>query len=244
MLRHYGSKRTYTHNIRIAILLSSVAGFVNAAGFLGFSALTTNVTGHAALFAEQIARQDWNSAGTVAVWMLLFLAGAWSSSWIISRIGHHERFSFAVPIFLELMVLTFCAFYGSWREFIFSRSFFVGGLLFSMGLQNSLVSVISGSVVRTTHLTGTFTDLGIELARLKFNKAAGQGELVAKIKLHLSIVFFFMLGALFGAYLFGHILFKSFLIPVCVLCFTLFFDIFRLQVKRYYANLTYRRKSI
>ena len=41
-------------------------------------------------------------------------------------------------------------------------------LLFAMGLQNSLVTKASQSVVRTTHLTGLFTDLGIELSQLFF----------------------------------------------------------------------------
>jgi len=244
MLRHFGTKRTYTHNLRVAVLLSLVAGFVNAAGFLGFFALTTNVTGHAALFAEHIASGEWRGAGTIAVWMLLFLAGAWCSSVIITRIGHHERFSFAVPILIELAILIFCAFYGGNKNLCVPKEFFVGCLLFSMGLQNALVSVISGSVVRTTHLTGTFTDLGIELAQLKTGNVAGQKELISKIKLRLSIIFFFMFGALSGAYLFRYLNFMAFLIPCFVLCFTLFFDIFRLRVKRYYTNLIHHINEI
>jgi hypothetical protein len=51
MLRHLGTRRAYGHNVKIAALLSLTAGFVNAAGFLSFSVLTTNITGHAALFA-------------------------------------------------------------------------------------------------------------------------------------------------------------------------------------------------
>jgi uncharacterized membrane protein YoaK (UPF0700 family) len=35
----------------------------------------------------------------------------------------------------------------------------------AMGMQNSLVTRLSGAVVRTTHLTGVVTDLGIEMAR-------------------------------------------------------------------------------
>jgi len=243
MLRHFGIKRTYTHNFRLAVLLCLTAGFVNAAGFLGFSTLTTNVTGHAALFAERIAQQDWSNAGTVAVWMLLFLAGALCSSLIITRIGHHERFSFAIPIVLELVILIFCAIYGNGKDSFFPKGFFVGCLLFAMGLQNALVSVISGSVVRTTHLTGTFTDLGIEIAQLNRSNQAGQVELVSKIKLRLSIIFFFMFGALSGAYSFSHLGFKAFLLPCSILCFTLFFDIFRVHVKRYYANLIHRSKK-
>jgi uncharacterized membrane protein YoaK (UPF0700 family) len=236
MLRHFGTKRTYKQNFRLAVLLCLTAGFVNAAGFLGFSILTTNVTGHAALFAERIAQEDWADAGTVAVWMLLFLAGALCSSLVITRMGPEERFSFAVPILIEIGILVFCAVYGNRQNQLLSKDLFAGCLLFGMGLQNALVSVISGSVVRTTHLTGTFTDLGIELGQLKWVNDARQKELFSKIKLRLSIIFFFMFGALLGAYLFSQYSFMAFVVPILILGFTLLFDVFRLSVRRYITN--------
>jgi len=243
MLTHFGVKRTNGHNLKLAVLLSLTAGFVNAAGFLGFSALTTNVTGHAALFAEGIARQDWLMARLIATWMTLFLAGAFTSSLVITKMGDNARFSCAIPIILETMVLLFCAFSPWIKHWGFSGNFFAGSLLFAMGMQNALVAVISGSVVRTTHLTGTFTDLGIELAQLKTDNFAAQGKLLSRIKLRVSIILCFMLGALSGAYLFTFISFRSFLIPVMVLCFTLLYDVFRLKIKRYYSNFRYRRKA-
>nr|WP_262708171.1 DUF1275 family protein [Mucilaginibacter gilvus] len=54
------------------MILGLTAGFVNAAGFLAFAVLTTNITGHAALFAERVALQDWKTAKVVALWMFLF----------------------------------------------------------------------------------------------------------------------------------------------------------------------------
>lgn len=243
MLRHFGEKRTAAHNLRLAILLSFTAGYVNAAGFLGFSALTTNVTGHAALFAERIALQNWSDAAVIALWMLLFLAGAFSSSLIINRVGYHQRFSYVIPILIEMMILLACAMKGFEGHFLYPNEIFAGSLLFAMGLQNALVSVISGSVVRTTHLTGTFTDLGIDLAQLKMEGYAVQKALFSRIRLRLAIIFCFMLGALVGAYLFGKIDFMSFLVPISFLGFALFYDIFRLNVKRYYTNLMHQLKS-
>ena len=113
-----------------------------------------------------------------------------------------------------------------------------------MGLQNAMVSVISGSVVRTTHLTGTFTDLGIELAQLGKNNAAGRKDLVSKIKLRLSSIISFLIGALSGAYLFGLIGFSAFIFPCFIVCLTLFFDLFRLHVKRYYTHMIHSSKGV
>lgn len=237
MFRHLGTKRTYKHNVRLASLLGLTAGFINAAGFLAFSVLTTNVTGHAALFAEQLAAQNWKTARVVALWMFLFLAGAFISSLIVSWIGRNQRFSYVVPIIIEIVIFLVIAFYGSdYDHTLISKELFAGSLLFSMGLQNSLVSMVSGSVVRTTHLTGTFTDLGIELAQVIQKRGDDHPALKSRIKLRMAIIFFFLLGAVGGAYLFRPLKFHAFFIPAAILAFTLITDIFRISVQRYYRK--------
>lgn len=235
MFRHSGTHRTPHHNLKLATLLGLTAGLVNAEGFLGFSVLTTNITGHAALLAEGIAQQNWQNAQVIALWMLLFLAGAFTSGMALTLFGAHRRFSYAIPILIEILILIFSAQYGyKFDGTILSKIVFAGSLLFAMGLQNALVSLVSGSVVRTTHLTGTFTDLGIELAQLARANDKERQVIHSKIKLRLVIICFFMFGAISGAYLFDQIRFESFLVPVVILTFALIYDIFRVNVKRYY----------
>jgi hypothetical protein len=118
-----------------------------------------------------------------------------------------------------------------------ARQVFAGGLLFAMGLQNALVSVISRSVVRTTHLTGTFTDLGIELARLIIGREENSLTLRSGIRLKIIIILFFTGGALLGASTFRHIHFYSFFIPAFTLVYALLYDAFRVNVKRYYRKI-------
>jgi uncharacterized membrane protein YoaK (UPF0700 family) len=237
MLRHQGTKRTYGHNVKLASLLGITAGFVNAAGFLGFSVLTTNVTGHAALFAERIAMEDWKTARVVALWMFLFLAGAFVSGVIVSRIGRNQRFSYVIPILIEICILLAVSFLGyRYDQSLVAKEVFAGSLLFAMGLQNSLVSMVSGSVVRTTHLTGTFTDLGIELAQVLQKNREDRHALKARIWLRSAIIFFFMTGALGGAFLYRRFGFHAFLVPVLFLLITLLYDVLRITVKRYYRH--------
>jgi uncharacterized membrane protein YoaK (UPF0700 family) len=238
MYRHTGTKRTHGHNVRLASLLGAAAGFVNAAGFLAFAVLTTNVTGHAALFAERIALEDWKTARVVALWMFLFLAGAFISGLIVSRIGRNQQYSYVIPIIIEIAILIGVAFGGyKYDHSLVSKELFAGSLLFAMGMQNSLVSMVSGSVVRTTHLTGTFTDLGIELAQVIQKSHSDRPALKSRIRLRATIILFFMAGALAGAYLFRFYGFYAFFLPAVILCYTLLYDIFRIRVKRYYRQL-------
>ncbi|MEO6686329.1 MAG: YoaK family protein [Dyadobacter sp.] len=237
MFRHSGTHRTPNHNLKLATLLGLTAGFVNAEGFRGFSVLTTNITGHAALLAEGIAQQNWQNAQVVVLWMLLFLAGAFTSGLFLSFFSTNHRYSYAIPIIIEIIILVFSALYGyKYDGTILSQTVFAGSLLFAMGLQNALVSLVSGSVVRTTHLTGIFTDLGIELAQLVNTRYQDREILYSKIKLKSFIIGSFMSGAIAGAYLFQRIGFPSFFVPVVILTFVLLYDIFRINIRRYYRT--------
>ncbi|TDE17300.1 YoaK family protein [Dyadobacter psychrotolerans] len=235
MFSHSGTHRTPNHNLKLATLLGLTAGLVNAEGFLGFSVLTTNITGHAALLAEGIAQQNWENAKVIALWMLLFLTGAFTSGLFLSLFAANQRYSYSVPIVIEIIILGFSAIYGyRYNGSTFSKIALPGSLLFAMGLQNALVTLVSGSVVRTTHLTGIFTDLGIELAQLLKTSVKDRTVLLLKIKLKLFIISSFLSGAITGAYLFKRIGFRSFYIPIIILALVLLYDVFRLDVKRYY----------
>ena len=59
MFKHQGNKRNMRHNLKIASLLSFVAGLVNVAGFLAVQKLTTNVTGHFAFFVDEIFKLNF-----------------------------------------------------------------------------------------------------------------------------------------------------------------------------------------
>ena len=100
-----------------------------------------------------------------------------------------------------------------------------------MGLQNSLVTRISNAVVRTTHLTGIFTDLGIELSQLIFYKTNNQKEkLIGTVKLRLRIIFYFFFGGILGGILFNRLEFHSLFIPAFLLIIGLYFDFIKYQL--------------
>lgn len=199
MFRHHGKARTLTHNLRIASLLSFVAGLVNVAGFLAIQKLTTNVTGHFAFFVDEVFKQNFWEAIHYFLYILFFFMGSFFSSFSIELFSKiNERLIYRIPVVVESLILIFVAFFG--REIVSNApNILAYALLFAMGLQNSLVTTISNATVRTTHLTGLFTDLGIELSQLFFYKLKEQKEkLYSSIKLRLTIISFFFLGGVLG----------------------------------------------
>lgn len=241
MLRHLGNRRNFRHNIKLAAILCLTAGFVNIAGLLAFAVLTTNVTGHVAFFAENLAQGDFRGARIIGLWMLMFLMGAFTSSFIISRIGRDQVFAYTLPILIEICILLVNGIYGySYDGSLIKAELFAGSLLFAMGLQNAMVSMISGSVVRTTHLTGIFTDLGIELAAATLPAALKKHGLKQRIVLRIVIILFFLGGAIAGGYVFPLLRHYTFLIPAGLLFIAMFYDISRMRLKKLVRYLRYR----
>ncbi|MEN9980817.1 MAG: hypothetical protein RL542_604 [Bacteroidota bacterium] len=233
MFRHKGKNRTFIHNLRLATLLSFVAGIVNITGVLAVKTLTTNVTGHFAYFAEELMHQDYSAAITFFIFTLFFLLGAFTSNLISEFIAQrHPNTSHIIPIILEITLLAAVAFFGTSSSNLASceGKSMAFAMLFAMGIQNSLVTKISQSTVRTTHLTGLFTDLGIELSQLFFyKKIEEKKKLKTNIYLRFSIISFFFIGCVLGGYLFKALKIKTLFVACFFLLIALLYDFIRLQ---------------
>lgn len=232
MFRHKGKNRTFTHNLRLATLLSFVAGIVNVSGVLSLKTLTTNVTGHFAFFAEELMVHNYSAALTFFVFTIFFLIGSFTSSFLseyMLRIS--PEFSHVVPISLEITILSIIGIIGEQSDLTnLNGKLIAFSLLFAMGIQNSLVTKISQSTVRTTHLTGLFTDLGIELSQLFFyTKTDERKRLKTSIFLRLSIITFFFIGCVSGGFIYQKIEMKTLLVAAFFLIIALFYDYIRFQ---------------
>jgi uncharacterized membrane protein YoaK (UPF0700 family) len=232
MFRHKDKNRTFIHNLRLATLLSLVAGIVNITGVLAVKTLTTNVTGHFAFFAEEMMKNDYAAAITFFVFTIFFLIGAFTSNFLAELVSKKQpQLSHVIPISLEMIVLISVGFFGSNADLSTMdgklTAFF---MLFAMGIQNSLVTKISQSTVRTTHLTGLFTDLGIELSQLFFYKRADEvKKLKTNIYLKLSIITFFFIGCFTGGIIYHFLDIKTLFIAAFFLLIALLYDYIRLQ---------------
>lgn len=233
MFRHKGKSRTLIHNLRIASLLSFVAGVVNVTGFLAVQKLTTNVTGHFAFFVDEIFKQNFWEGLNYFLYILFFFSGSFFSSFSIeltSKIS--DKLIYRIPIVTESFILILLAIFG--QEIISKApNILAYSLLFAMGLQNSLVTTISNATVRTTHLTGLFTDLGIELSQLFFYKLKEQKDkLYSSIKLRLTIISFFFLGGLLGGIIYSKINLYVLAFAGLLLLIGLIYDDIKLKLKR------------
>lgn len=246
MFRHQGKSRTLKHNLRIATILSFVAGIVNVSGFLAFSELTTNVTGHFALFIRDVANFELWKGTIYFLYIFSFLFGSFASSFLIEQFRASKKLNvFVLPTLIESAILLSIGFtsaqiHASYPELI------VCLLLFAMGSQNSFVTKISNAVVRTTHLTGLFTDLGIELSQLFFPKThPNRNKIKSNIKLRLYIICFFFLGGLAGGFLYSKmdLKLKALIFGALILLVSLFYDDFKFRLIKVSRKFRHRRRA-
>ena len=187
-----------------AFLLAMLAGSVNAVGLLGFQHQSvSHLSGTATLLGADLVKLDpeiWHLAGV----LFSFLLGAVVSGVLLGntalKLGRHYSFALVLEGALLLVAML-----------VLQQGSLSGHYLASAacGLQNALVTTYSGALIRTTHLTGLFTDLGIMIGlRLR-----GQPFDRRKALLYLLIIAGFILGGGMGALLFGVMAFTALLVP-------------------------------
>lgn len=230
MFSHKGKTRTPKHNLQIASLLSFVAGLVNVVGFFFIQKLTTNVTGHFAFLIDEVFKLHFSNALNIAFYLFSFLLGSFTANFLVEWYSKiRENQTFLLPVVIEATILFVIAVSGNYL-FKTDPDIIAYSLLFAMGMQNSLVTSISKSVVRTTHLTGLFTDLGIELSQLFFYKDKLQkNKLLNSINLRIIIIVMFFSGGITGGILFNYLGIKSLFLGTVILLSGLFYDFIKIR---------------
>jgi uncharacterized membrane protein YoaK (UPF0700 family) len=205
-------------------MLSFSGGCINAGGFLATGKFVSHVTGFATLFGVDVTNNQIEAAVGILSVPLFFLMGAFIAGLLIDRPIHQGK----SPHFDWVMGLSaLCLFLaaGGGELLLFGKFSAVVGLkqnyvllvllCLASGLQNGAITSSSGRSVRTTHLTGLTTDLGLGLARtLTFDlkKSLFQKEARANY-LRIGSILAFVVGSAIGAWIFITFGYKGFILP-------------------------------
>lgn len=208
MLVTEGAARDSVSNRQLAGMLAAIAGGLNAMAFHAVGFFAANMTGNVSLLSDHLAIADLGLAAFFMVIVLSFVTGSALSSLLINA-GRRRRNAaiYAHSILLEGIILAAVGFIELLRDGPPSVDLLVISLSFLMGLQNAVVTRISDARVRTTHVSGMLTDIGIGLGML-IDVARGvepgdkAGEIRARLRLHVETVAAFSLGGVCGVVLY------------------------------------------
>lgn len=212
LLRITAAHRHHATDLLLALVLTFAAGALNAGGFLLVGQYTSHMTGIVSAAADNLALGSvWLAlAGFGALFS--FMAGAACSAILINwGRRHRARLQYALPVAAEgLLLLAFALAGMAWSQTAWLPVAAVPLLCFVMGLQNAAITKLSGARMRTTHVTGIATDIGIELGKLAYRntdkRLSRERDVVAdrgKLRLLSLLLATFFIGGVLGAVCFG-----------------------------------------
>ena len=202
--------RSPSLNLRLGLCLCFIAGAANAGGLLAIGQYTSHVTGMVSSIADHLVLGQLTLVLASLAALGAFVAGAMTTSLMVnwSR-RRHLRSAYARPLLLEAGLLLVFGLFGAtlqawpWAQTSLFTPLTVLLLCYLMGLQNAVITKISHAEIRTTHVTGLVTDIGIELGKLVYpNRSPIPGRVRVnrvKLRMHLLLVTAFLLGGLMGA---------------------------------------------
>ncbi|MGX5720821.1 YoaK family protein [Shinella zoogloeoides] len=200
MLIQEGDKRTPATDLMLASILAFVAGGVNSAGYFGYRYFSANMTGNVSMASDLFAVSQSDLALGFLTIVAMFIFGAFIAS-ILIEFGKRQQRSniYALTLIIEAAFLIFVGLVISLSTRPPHGVLVVGLLSLTMGLQNAASTRISGSRVRTTHVSGIATDIGVGIAMLLGgNSSTEKLAIVLRLKLHFATIVFFALGGVLG----------------------------------------------
>jgi uncharacterized membrane protein YoaK (UPF0700 family) len=227
-------------NIAIWMSLAFQAGILNIGGFMACHRFVSHVTGFATFFGYEINQEDKSHAFGLLAVPLFFLFGCMISGQMVEirlKLKMQPKYYLTFGLIFFLICLVFLGgIFGYFGNFGESRAVFRSYALLALlcltcGIQNGTITTVSKSVIRTTHLTGITTDLGLGLVRV-LNRNRLQGDIRVEVHANLmraGIIFFFGFGSVCGGYIFTKLGYAGFALPA-VTSGVLFLSMFYFQV--------------
>jgi uncharacterized membrane protein YoaK (UPF0700 family) len=202
------------------MLLAFGAGSVNAAAFLACQRYVTHVTGTATRLGMDAGQ--WALMLEYGIVVACFVLGAMASVLALDgRVHRGRRPLHAAPLLVVAGLLSLVAalgalgFFGPFGATVEQPSDFalLSLLSFAMGLQNAAVATSTGLAVRTTHMTGPASDLGVHLATLFFATGDAREAALRGAALRAGKLGSFILGGVAALYLTRAVGYLVFLLP-------------------------------
>lgn len=234
MLRKYNNSRSHSDNIKLGTLSALSAGMVNIGSLLLFLSFSSNITGHYAILASEIVKGNLYQTGVVFLWIFTFFFGSFVSNLFVIHLNEKNSYlAHSIPLVIEMICLVGVGIYGDlfYAETLYETEILLSIILFAMGLQNGLTASISNFSIKTTHLTGITTDLGILFSMFTKSEFRQNKALKEKASLLLYIVSFYLLGALIAGFTYAFLGFRVFYLVSLVLAVIIVYDLSKLRIK-------------
>ena len=181
------------------------AGIINVLGLVTvLHQSVSHMTGNVSMFAMALLHWQPDTIIYLTCVVLCYVIGSFYSGFILGNSYFSLGRRYGLPLSLVAFFIVLC-----WAFLPYFPRYALLWACVAMGVQNAMISHYKGTIIRTTHLSGVLTDLGLALGyRLR-----GLNVDRRRIILHLVILFGFFLGGLVASMIYPYLKLNSFLVP-------------------------------
>jgi uncharacterized membrane protein YoaK (UPF0700 family) len=221
------SRKSFRIQMLYAFVYPFASGIVIYAGLMAFSMVLTNVTGFLPQIAQDLYEGRMNTAGSIFLWLLAFFLGGFVAGWCVEREKLNKyRYLHLAPLMLVAVLFTIVAASRPGSAALHPVAF-PSMVLFSIGIQNAMVSLTTSSLVKASQMTGVVNELGVDIAEI-FHSAGERRRLIQReALLRVIIMCSFLGGALFSVAFFPIWQQRIFYMPACIILLVVVHDIVR-----------------
>jgi uncharacterized membrane protein YoaK (UPF0700 family) len=219
------------HSFRIKMFYSFAypfsSGIVIYAGLMTFSVVVTNITGLLPQIAKDLYEGEWHTAGSIFLWLFAFFMGGFFAGFCVEREKLNKwRYLHLLPLLTVVALFVTVGisvdYSGPLHPLIFP-----GMVLFSIGIQNAMVSLTTSSLIKASQITGVVNELGVDIAEIFHSEGEKRRIIQREAMLRLIIMSSFLLGAFFSVAMFPKVGTQVFFFPAGIIAAIIAHDLWR-----------------
>ena len=189
-----------------AFLLAMNAGLINTLGLITvLHQSISHMTGNVSMFAIALSHLDYGMMLYIALVLVCFILGSFYSGFILGDGNLKLGRRYGTPLTLVSLFMLLC-----WLFLPYFPRYALLWAAAAMGVQNAMVSHYRGTIIRTTHLSGVLTDIGLAFGYI----ARGLKVDSRRLLLHFLIFFGFVAGGIMATMLSHFFGIHAFLVPI------------------------------
>lgn len=238
----FSPSQTLSHysrgNAIIWLSLAFQAGSINAGALLACHKFVSHTTGFATVFGSEVGQGRWMTGLSILSIPIFFLIGTMIAAFFIDRrIQKDLRPLYPVVMGLLFSLLLWVTSAGVEGYFgVFGADLdlttdyaMLAALAMACGLQNATITSSFGAIVRTTHLTGLTTDLGIGLMRVltRSHRLNTRSNEIRANTMRLGIIMAFSMGAFISTLFYIQLQYLGFMVPTVIALAVFIWSVFR-----------------
>lgn len=195
---------------------------------MSFSVVVTNITGLLPQMAQNLYEGDWSTAGSIFLWLFSFFAGGFFAGWCVEREKLNKwRYLHLLPLSVVMAIFMIVGSSSMSYAGVMHPLLFPSLILFSIGIQNAMVSLTTSSLIKASQITGVVNELGVDIAEIFHSDGEKRRLIKREALLRLIIMSSFLTGALVSVALFPVLSNQIFLLPASIIFLVIVHDLWR-----------------